>query len=173
MHRLVTGCLIWFLWRVEYYVVCLGILTYHEYSFRLLSKVILGLIFMMHVFWFFIHITIIWICMSRVWPLFCGKNFKVGHNTQTVQPIFFCTFHAYRHHWLLPFYTTFTDLELDLGAQGQHKAKPIGFIFSNTFLSDQDAIWCGDKQFKLLRLLCKRFLETKEITAVLQTVEKL
>ena len=28
----------------------------------------------------------------------CEKNFNVGHHMQTVQPIFFHTRHAYRHH---------------------------------------------------------------------------
>ena len=52
--------------------------------------------------------------------------------------------HAYRQHWLLPFYTTFTDIDLARGSQGQYKAKPIGFTFSH-FLSDQDEILCIDE----------------------------
>ena len=40
-------------------------------------------------------------------------------------------------HFILPFYTSFTDPDLAWGSQGQHKAKPIGF-FSHTLL-----IWSG------------------------------
>ena len=46
---------------------------------------------------------------------------------------FICTCHAYRHHWLPPFHTTFTDLDLTWGSQSQCEAKAIGFIFSHTF----------------------------------------
>ena len=52
---------------------------------------------------------------------------------RTVQPFFFHTFYAYRHKWLLPFYTTFTDLDLAWGSQGQREVKTLGFIFSHTF----------------------------------------
>ena len=37
-----------------------------------------------------------------------GKHFNFGHYMQSPQPNFFHTCHTYRHHWLLPFYTTFT-----------------------------------------------------------------
>ena len=40
---------------------------------------------------------------------------------------YFHTCHAYGHHRLPPFLTTFSDLDLDWGAQGQCKAKPIDF----------------------------------------------
>ena len=45
----------------------------------------------------------------------------------------FHTCHAYRNCWLLLLYTTFTDLDLAWGSQGQCKVKPIGFILSHTF----------------------------------------
>ena len=65
------------------------------------------------------------------WPAALGgKNFNIGHCAQSVQPRFF-TNHAYRHHWLLPVYTTVMDLDLAWGSQGQLEAKPIGFIFSH------------------------------------------
>ena len=45
--------------------------------------------------------------------------------------------HAYRHHWLLPSYTTLSDFDLGLQSQGQCKAKPLDFLFS----TNQDKIW--------------------------------
>ena len=61
-----------------------------------------------------------------------GKNFNFGHYTLSVQPQFSAC-HAYRYHWFLPFYTAFTDVELAWGSQGQRIAKPLGFVFSDTF----------------------------------------
>ena len=40
ISKCVIGCLIWFLCRVELYVICLGVLTYSVHGFRILSKVI-------------------------------------------------------------------------------------------------------------------------------------
>ena len=40
---------------------------------------------------------------------------------------FFCTHCGYKHQWLLPFYNSFSDLDLGWGWQGQHKAKPVVF----------------------------------------------
>ena len=37
---------------------------------------------------------------------------------------------AYRHYWLLPFFTTFTDLDLAWGSQVQCKAKALYFDIS-------------------------------------------
>ena len=68
---------------------------------------------------------------------------------QTFSTNIFHTWHAYRHHWLWPFYITFTDLDFGLGSQGQGKAKSIGFIFLHTFqliLMKFDTVF---KQFKL------------------------
>ena len=55
--------------------------------------------------------------------------------------------HTYRHCWLLPFYTTFTDLDLALGSQGQHKAqsKMYWLHFLPHFSSDQEEGWCCDE----------------------------
>ena len=41
----------------------------------------------------------------------------------------FHTCHAYWKCWLLPFCTTFNDLDLGRGSQGQRKVKPFSFIF--------------------------------------------
>ena len=51
---------------------------------------------------------------------------------------FFHTCYAYRQLWLLPFDTTFFDLDLAWKSQGQHKAKPLGFISS---VFDQNGIF--------------------------------
>ena len=69
---------------------------------------------------FLIHMSIIWIyVMSCVhpssWPaVLQSKKFHIGYYMQIVQPNFH-TCHAYRHHWLLPFYTVFTDLDFTRG----------------------------------------------------------
>ena len=47
---------------------------------------------------------------GRLAVLHC-KNFNIGHDRQTVEPDFFHTCHAHRQHWLVPFYTAFTDLD--------------------------------------------------------------
>ena len=54
------------------------------------------------------HLCRLWINVishvcSRLAVLHC-KN--AGHCVQIFQPYFFFTCHAYRHHWLLPLYTT-------------------------------------------------------------------
>ena len=56
-----------------------------------------------------------------------------GHYMQFIFPRCFHVCHAYRHHWLLPFCTTFTDLDLARGSQCQRKATPLGFILSHAF----------------------------------------
>ena len=74
-----------------------------------------------------------WICVtSRVhqaalaWQKF--QHWTLCENFSTI----FHTCHVHRHHWLLLFCTTFNDLGLGWGSQGQRKAKPLGFIFSHT-----------------------------------------
>ena len=44
----------------------------------------------------------------------------------------FCTCHACRHQWLLPFYTISSDLDFGWGSQSQCKSKP-SWLFSRTF----------------------------------------
>ena len=54
---------------------------------------------------------------------------------QTLKLFFFfipARCHAHRHYWLLPFYTTFSDLALGWGSQGQCKAKPVAHFSSWT-----------------------------------------
>ena len=65
------------------------------------------------------------------------------------EPIFFNACNTYWHHWLIPVYITFTDLNLDLGLQGQHKAKPLSFILSYTFQLIRMKTDLVLKQFKL------------------------
>ena len=60
--------------------------------------------------------------------------------------------HAYAHA-ILPFYTTFTDLDLGSGSQGQCKAKPVGFIFSHIFQLIRMKYDMVLKQFHLILLL--------------------
>ena len=80
---------------------------------------------------FLVHMSIMWIyVMSCVWPAILMLCWTWHTNFVT---IFFHTCRAYRHHWLLPYYTTFTDHDLAWGSQDQHKAKPFGFILAGTF----------------------------------------
>ena len=84
--------------------------------------------------------SILWICvLSRV-------------------RVFFHTCHAYRRHLPQPFYTTFTDLDLAYGSQGQPEVKLIGFIFSHDFHLIGMKLDMVMKQFKLniLRLLLSK-----------------
>ena len=75
------------------------------------------------------------LCLSVRPAVLCGKTFNVGHYSQTVPPYYLNISHVYRHHWLLPFYTIFTDLDHAWRSQGQCKAKP---SFSQTLF-----IWLG------------------------------
>ena len=63
---------------------------------------------------FFIHMNIILIyVMSLVWPAAWPSfvaNTLTLHTNCTTKFVHTCP--AYRHHWLLPSYTTFTDLDL-------------------------------------------------------------
>ena len=74
------------------------------------------------------------LCNSRVRPsVFPGKNFNVGHYTQTVYPNYFIPAVFIGHHYLLPFCNTFTDFDLAWGSQGQCETNHIGFIFLHIF----------------------------------------
>ena len=91
------------------------------------------------------HVELCYDSCSASWPaiLCCKKNF------------FFIYCHADRHHWLLPLYSVFTDLDLVWGSIGQCKAKPNCLIFSHTFCLIRMKFDVVMKQFKLntLRLL--------------------
>ena len=85
---------------------------------------------------YFIHMSITWIyVMSYLWPSVHLAWHKLLHWTLYANrwTIFFHICCCYIHHWLLPFYTTFTDLELAWGSQGLRKARPVDFIFLHTF----------------------------------------
>ena len=49
----------------------------------------------------------------------------------------------------LPFCTIFSGLDLGRVSHGQHKAKPLGFIFSHTFQLNEIKFGMIIKQFKL------------------------
>ena len=57
--------------------------------------------------------------------------------------------HTYRLHWLLLFYTTFTDPDLGWGSLHQCKVKLLDFIFSHTFQLIRLKFDLVLKQFKL------------------------
>ena len=91
-------------------------------------------------FWFFfldwvISANYIWLCVIHAvhqggQPCM-ANNFNIGDYMHTFKPNLFIP--AMLVCWLLPFYTSFTDLHLCLGSQGQRKAKPLGFIFVHIF----------------------------------------
>ena len=94
--------------------------------------------------------------MSRVRPagrpaVMRGKQFHVGHYTQTVRCLHTC--HAYGYHCLPPFHITFTDLDFARGSQGQRKSKPLAFVCSDIFLLISMQVgfffFYGIDQFKL------------------------
>ena len=87
---------------------------------------------------------------------------------------FFYTGYAYRHYWLLPCYTTLSDLDLDWGSQGQHKVKPVGFFFS-LFSRIRIKIVCGFEAIQSEHpdtIFQWDFNETREITPVLLTASE-
>ena len=74
----------------------------------------------------------------------CNESYSSGRQSFVVKTLtwtlhvncsttFFHTCHAYRHHWLLPFCTTVTDLDLAWELQDQRKVKRTDFIFLHTF----------------------------------------
>ena len=72
----------------------------------------LGVFWSMSIIWIYVVNRVCLVC----WPaVLRDRTFNAGHYMQTVQPIFFHTCRAYRHYWLLPFYTAFTDLDLAWG----------------------------------------------------------
>ena len=70
--------------------------------------------------------------MASSVAVLCGKSFNTGRYVQIILTNF-QTCHAYRHRYLLPLYTTFSDLDLGWRSRDQPKTKPVGFIFSHTF----------------------------------------
>ena len=71
-------------------------------------------------------------CSSGRLAVLRGKNFNVGHYTQTFKP-FFIPAMLIGTTDFYKFFITFTDLKRGWESQGQCKAKPLGYIFSHTF----------------------------------------
>ena len=82
---------------------------------------------------------------------------KLHWTLQTVHPNSFIA-SVFRHQWLLPFHTAFTDLDCVYGSHGEHKAKPVGFIFSHTF----HLIRMKFHVMKQFNCFWVRFIETRE-----------
>ena len=139
--------------------------------------------------------TLTWYCARYCCILFlihmsivdlCNKSCSAGRlawqklNRQTFQPIFFFFFffyntcHAYRHHGLLPLYTTFTDLDICWGSQGNCKAKPLSFNFSHVFQLIRVKFDIVLKLLKLnnMTLVWMRVNVEREIITVLWTASK-
>ena len=81
-------------------------------------------------------------CLSSCCPSICpsvlhGKNVNIGQYMNTFQLNHFISANLYLCHCLQPFYpvlsVTLTLVALKWRSQGQHTAKPVGFIFSHTF----------------------------------------
>ena len=122
-----------------------------------------------------IHMSIIMdlgneLCSSVPAAILHGKNLLSLTLHANFSITFVHTFHTYRHCWL-PFYTAFIYLNLAWGSQGQHKIKPIGFIFSHTFhliRMKYDEV-LSNSSWTSWDCVWVRFVKTREITPVLQT----
>ena len=101
------------------------------------------------------------------------KNLNIGHYAQTFQPISFIPAVLFIRCWLLPFCTTFSDLDRGWGSLGQHKAKPVCFIFSHTvqlsemFRGGDEAIYAEHLEATISEISVSR-----EIIAGLLTASK-
>ena len=123
--------------------------------------------FIIHVFYIFL------ICLRNIIMDLCNQSCLLSCMARTLMSDirwtikFFHTCHAYRHHWLLPFYTLFSDLDPGCGSQGQRKAKPLGFIFLHTIWLMKIRFEMMLKQFKLKSwfYIRMRVNETREMTA--------
>ena len=86
----------------------------------------------------------------------------------------FQTCHTYWYHWLLPFHTTFTDLDLAWGSQGQCKAKPVG-LFSPA-LSNWSGWnlmwWWNNSSWTSWDYFLVRFIERRETSVVFLTASR-
>ena len=107
------------------------------------------------------------LCLS-IWSAERPSTFLGMAKTSTK---FLHTCHTYRHHWLLPFCTTFTDLDLDLGSQGQCKEN---LCFLTLFSwSGWNLMWClSNSSWTSSHYFLVRFKESWEISAVLWTAFK-
>ena len=112
-----------------------------------------------------------------VWPaivppsVFRGINWILRTNFSTK---FFGTCHALGHIWLLPSYTTFSDLNHGSGSQGQHKAKPIGFSHTLFNWMRSNLIWwrCS-LSLTYWDYFLLRFIGSREILGVTKCIKKL
>ena len=73
---------------------------------------------------------------------------------------FFHNCFGYRNHWLWPFYTTFSDLDLGWGHKGQHKTKDVGLFSCRFFQLNGVNFSMVMKQFNL-RLFLSMILESR------------
>ena len=109
------------------------------------------------------------------WPVSCMA--KLQHSTLHAKfPTNFShTSHAHRHHWFVPFYTAFSDLDLCRGSQGLSEAKSVGFVFLHTFqLIRMNVAWCWiSSSWTSWCYSWVRFSDSrKKISAVLLTASK-
>ena len=101
-------------------------------------------------FFFFFHMSIIVMDLcnescSSVLPSCVAKTLTLDITRKLFNQIFY-TCHADMHYYS---YTTFIDIALTRGSQGQHKAKHICFIFSHSFDLVRIKFDVTIKQFKL------------------------
>ena len=110
------------------------------------------------------------VCLASQLAILRGKNLNIRHEPQTFDPNCFHSCSVYTHCWLLTFYTTFSDLDLGWGSQGQFRAKPFWLHFLKTLLN-----WSGwrNSSRTFWYYFWVRFSETREVTAILWTLSKL
>ena len=104
-------------------------------------------------------VLILWIHMSIIWIYVKGRFRPAGHlvwpklsaayYTNFSTQFFFHTCRTYRHNWLLPFYTTFTDLVLCLGVIWSVQSKTSWLHFLTHFQLIRIKFGMECKQFKL------------------------
>ena len=127
-----------------------------------------------------IHMSMIWInVMSCVglasgWRPSCmARNLTLDITCKLFNQ-FFHTCHAYKHHWLQPFYSPFTNLDIAWRSKDQCKENLMA-SFSRTLFnwSGWNFIWCWSKSsWTSWYYFWATFKGTREITAVLWTVSK-
>ena len=105
--------------KLEWQTLMWSVLDWHEAAWFLISMSNIEIYVIRHNY-------------SSVWlAILSGKSINAGHCTQDFQPS------VYGHYWLLPFCTTFTDLDLDWGHKVSTKQNLLA-SFSHTLYN-----WSG------------------------------
>ena len=99
-------------------------------------------------------------CSSRWLAFLHGKTVMLGIVLKLFNHFFFHTYHVYRHHWPVPFYTNFVDVDHSWGSLDSRKQLLLSTFYCTLFS------WTGwnfnlfffMKQFKLNLMLLLLFI---------------